>query len=105
VITLSTSGDASAGVTVITCTWLLVISGNASTGSFVSSMIPQMIQPTVNRPTISLLRTENLMIAFSIVLFIYENYELDAVYCSCLSSLLKSRARIKSSNIFPLEVP
>jgi hypothetical protein len=65
-INLSTSKDPKVDETVITCTWLEVISGSASTGSFINWMVPQMIQANVKRPITNLFLTENRIIAFNI---------------------------------------
>src|SRR5690606_5254405 len=67
VISLSTSGAASVGDTVMTCTWLLVISGRASRGSRVTSMEPHTTSARVNNPMISLFLTEKRMIFCNII--------------------------------------
>ena len=54
VINCSTSCAASVGARVITCTWLLVTSGNASTGSLVALHKPQTISASVITPMMSL---------------------------------------------------
>src|SRR5215212_1987470 len=58
VISRSTSWAANVGVTVITITWLSVMSGTASIGSFVIEYEPQIIRANVNKPIINLLFIE-----------------------------------------------
>ena len=58
VMKLSTSCTARDGASEMICTWLLVMSGMASTGSRVSDHVPQPISARTNNPTINLLRME-----------------------------------------------
>jgi hypothetical protein len=51
----STSCAASVGVVVITCTWLLVMSGTASIGSCVSEYAPYSTSTSVKSPMMALL--------------------------------------------------
>ena len=58
----STSCAASVGVVVITCTWLLVMSGTASMGNCESEYAPYSTSTSVKSPMMALLWMENLMI-------------------------------------------
>ncbi len=66
VMSCSTSWAASAGLWVMTCTWLLVTSGMASSGRLAAEKPPQATSPATSRATSSLLRTLAAMIFSSI---------------------------------------
>jgi hypothetical protein len=67
VIKLSTSCTANDGASEIICTWLLVISGIASIGSFDNEYAPQPIKATMNNPTMNLFLIEKEMIPSIII--------------------------------------
>ena len=66
VMNCSTSCAAKVGALVITCTWLLVTSGNASIGSFDALHTPQIMSANVIMPMASLFFILNCIILSNI---------------------------------------
>src|SRR5690606_35021938 len=92
VISLSTSGAACVGDTVMTCTWLLVISGRAYRGSLVTSIVPHPTSASVNMPMIDLFLTEKRMM-FCKIIQILASWSLIQRVCLMLRNWMAERYR------------
>src|SRR5690606_26278490 len=74
VTSCSTSCPASVGQPVMICTWLLVMSGTASMGSFDALQTPHTISSRVIRPTMALFFILNFMIESNTFVLINANH-------------------------------